>query len=81
MSVQITDIQDVIADLEGVAEQRMRAEARLDREMEVLNKLGYESIDDSEKALQALEVKIDKREAALQEEFDDFMDDYGEYIE
>ena len=49
--------------------------------MEVLDDLGYTNIKSSGDAIDKLDVKIDKRNTALQEEFDNFLSDYEEIFE
>jgi len=77
----IDDVADVIEELEGVAEQRIRAETRYEQEMLGLEKLGYTTTDDSGKAIPKLGAKVDTRTESLKEEFDDFIEDYNELFE
>jgi len=77
----IEEVEDIIEELEGVAEERIRAETRYEQEMLGLEKLGYTTTDDSGKAIPKLGTKIDTRAESLKEEFDDFFEDYGELFE
>lgn len=79
--IKIDAVQKVIDELEGVAEERIKAMVNFEREMEVLEDLGYQTIDKVGKGVQELDVKIQKREMALNEEFEEFMEDYGETLE
>ena len=75
--VEIEEVQGIINELEGVSTERIKAETRLEKELEVLEELGCSSIEEAQETLKKLDTKIDKRDAALKEEFEDFMDDYG----
>jgi len=81
MQIEIDEIQDVVDALEGVATKRIKAEARLEQEMEILEGLGFKSVEEAKKAMAKLKKKITKREADLKEEFSDFMNDYSEMFE
>ena len=79
--IGIEEVREVIEELEGVAEKRIRAKTKLEIEMEVLDDLGHATTKSSGDALSKLDIKIDKRSDALQEEFDNFMSDYEEIFE
>ena len=79
--IGIEEVREVIEGLEGVAEKRIRAKTKLEIEMEVLDDLGHATTKSSGDALGKLDIKIDKRSDALQEEFDNFLSDYGEIFE
>ncbi|RKZ96882.1 MAG: hypothetical protein DRQ46_06380 [Gammaproteobacteria bacterium] len=81
MSIEINEIQDVVAELEQVHTKRIKAETRLEQEMEVLEGQGHASIEEGKKALSKLDTKIEKRETDLTEDFDNFMADYAELFE
>lgn len=74
---QIEDVQDVINELESVATERIKAETRLEKEMENLAGLKCDSLKEAEVTLKKLDATISKREDSLAEEFEDFMEDYG----
>ncbi len=78
MSLGIEEVQEIIDYLEGVSEKRIRAEERLNQEMEVLEGLGCDSIEEADDTIKSLDEKIEKRGAALDQEFSEFMDDYEE---
>ena len=79
--IGIEQVQEVIDELEGVVEKRIKAKTKLEIEMEVLDDLGHTTIKSSGDAIDKIDVKIDKRNTALQEEFDNFMSDYEEIFE
>ena len=79
--LKIEIVQKVINDLEGVAEERIKAKVRFEHEIEVLQSLGCSTIDGAGKEIKNLDVKIEKRNNALLEEFNDFIEDYGETLE
>jgi len=74
-------VQEVIDELEGVAEERLRAKVKFEHEMGILEELGHTEIKGAQAALLDLDAKIQKREIALNEEFDDFISDYKEVFE
>ncbi len=79
--IKVEELEGVIEEREGVAEERIRAKVNLEREMEVIENLGCSTIDKASKGIQTLDVKIDKRSVALTEEFNEFMEDFGEVFE
>ena len=78
MTITIEEIQDVVDELENVHTKRIRAEAMLEKEMEILAEHGYASIKEGTKAMEKLSVKISKRKSDLMADFKDFMGDYEE---
>ncbi len=78
MSIEIDEIQHIVAELEEVHTARIKAEARLEKEMEILAEHGYKSIEEGTKAMRKLDTKIEKRATSLLEDFADFMSDYEE---
>lgn len=81
MSNDIQKIQDIIAELEDVKEERIIAKTKLEQAMESLNALGCESIKDAEAKLKELTKKHTGQEAKLQKSFDEFIENYGELLD
>ena len=81
MQAEIEELQDVVDELEKVATNRIRSEAKLESAYEVLGELGFTSKEDARSDMEKLDEKIDKRESALEEDFNDFMDDYQELMQ
>ena len=78
MSIGIDEVQEIIDELEAVTTKRIKAEARLEQEMEALETMGYGSIEEATKALKKLGAKIDKRSGELEESFTEFKEDFEE---
>jgi uncharacterized protein (DUF3084 family) len=78
MQIEIEEVQDIVDELEKVATTRIRSEAKLESAYETLGELGFTSTDNARKDMKKLDAKIEKRENALEEDFNDFMDDYQE---
>ena len=81
MSVSVEELQDVVDNLEKVQTDRIRAEGKYEQEMEVLKGLGYSSIKKAEKALIEMNKKIEKGTKEVEDEFNDFMQDYKELFD
>ncbi|RLI65899.1 MAG: hypothetical protein DRO67_01980 [Candidatus Asgardarchaeum californiense] len=79
--ISIDDVQHIIDELEDINEERLRAKVQLEYEMKLLKKLGCSSLEESEKKLKEYDSKIDKVGAAVEEEFEDFIEDYGNILE
>ncbi len=77
----VSQLQDVVSDLEGVEKSHIRAQERLTMESEKLAELGFNSVDEAEKGLAALTKKIEAKGNRVEAAFEEFMSDYGESLE
>jgi Holliday junction resolvasome RuvABC DNA-binding subunit len=68
-------------DLEELNLERAKAESRLEQAMESLKSLGYDSVEDASKALDALKTKKEAAELEAREMLDRFKEKYAEFIE
>jgi chromosome segregation ATPase len=79
--LSVREIQKIKESLGQIKEERIRAEERLKQELEALKKLGFDTIEDAEEELESLQIRIDKLGSRLQEEYEEFMDEYGEIVQ
>jgi chromosome segregation ATPase len=79
--LSVREIQKIKESLGQIKEERIRAEERLKQELEALKKLGFNTIEDAEEELESLQIRIDKLGSRLQEEYKEFMDEYGEIVQ
>jgi chromosome segregation ATPase len=79
--LSVREIQKIKESLGQIKEERIRAEERLKQELEALKKLGFNTIEDAEEELESLQIRIDKLGSRLQEEYEEFMDEYGEIVQ
>ena len=78
---EINKVQDIIKELEDVRDKRSRNEALYDQALETLEGLGCDTLEEAEKRMKLLKKKREKKETELQEEFDDFKEDYAEVFD
>jgi len=84
MTVETSDIdkvQGVITKLEGVEKETIRAQERYNMELDALKKLGLASPEEAEGRMEELAKKIQKKTKKLEDDFNDFMEDYSEALE
>ena len=70
---QLLDLKDRVKRLD---EQRIRAEAAYDEAVTRLHELGYDTVEDAEKALEDMQADILQEEANLANDLDALLDKY-----
>ena len=78
---KVEKVQDLIEELEGVAEEVIRTKERYSMELKVLNDLGCDTTEEAQEMIDDLTQKADKKTKKLTSDFEDFMEDYSEALE
>lgn len=80
-SAEIRKIQEVIDELNDIVEERIRAEERLKVALQALEEFGVTTLEKAREECARLEKEIKELGLELEEEFDDFMQDYRELMD
>lgn len=76
----IDEVKDAIEELTNVQTERIRAEERLKVEIETLKDLGFDSIDKATEGLTVLRGKREKKMDKFSNDYDEWVEDYGELL-
>jgi len=84
MQIKTNDIErikEVIEELEEVANEAIRAKERYNMTLKDLKEDGCNSIEEAGAMIKDLTAKAEKKTKKLNEDFEEFMEDYGEALE
>jgi uncharacterized coiled-coil protein SlyX len=78
---KLAKIQALIHKLEQVNEERIRAEERVRTEEAVLEKLGYDSVEEAEEGYEQMTKELNSTIKKLETMYTEFMEDYENVLQ